>query len=142
MKQEFTEQNTLGMGVSIDRLKELQTQQTALHTLDMNEENCRNLMENLEEQLILVCEQPPQYYYGCYWYNNGTFPYLPKQDLKYFFFTTGNEEDGIVMFEITDISFEAVQRFRLDLKKGQYIEDPNGDACCWKLIYQLKQISL
>ena len=102
--------------------------------LDLNERNQDFLLENVDGHLILITEEMPVTYHGCYFYNNGEFPYVFKNTLKVFALSDGKVD---CMVRIIDINTEPGKRFNYQ-GAGKYIEeDPNGDSCVWEVRFDI-----
>lgn len=41
------------------------------------------MLENVDGNLILNCDEMPESFFACYFWNNGVFPYLVKESLQY-----------------------------------------------------------
>ena len=81
----------------------------------------------------------------CVW-NNGVYPYYPKDELKYLNLAVGYaKERDTALVEVTDITFEPLTdkegkpaRFRDD---GENVAaDPNGEFCFWEAVFHLGRI--
>lgn len=51
--------------------------------LDINEDNQNLILENVDGNLVLVVDEMPTTFHGCYLYNGGEFPYAIKGTLSY-----------------------------------------------------------
>ena len=80
------------------------------------------------------------------YYNNGVFPYLPK-DIKYLDLGVGNLKDGDTMtVEVTNISFEPDKdeegkdiRVSYD-DQNRFAKDENGDFTMWNIVFHLGEV--
>ena len=50
--------------------------------MDIDEDNQNLVLENAGGNLILVTDEMPTTFHGCYLYNNGEFPYAIKRSLE------------------------------------------------------------
>jgi len=80
------------------------------------------------------------------YYNDGVFPYAPKE-IEYLDLAVGYNKDRDTMtVEVTDISFEPgkdkkgeVIRVSLD-EEGGFVKDENGDFTMWNIVFHLGEI--
>ena len=115
--------------VDADVIKRVRSGDITHIITDINDKNQSAILECDEDNLILSVE-PPTEYYGCYFYNNGEFPYLIKDELQ--FLILGNKEDHILA-TIIDYEFESGTRFRMPEEGKPLKIDPNGECCLWDI---------
>ncbi len=81
----------------------------------------------------------------CAW-NNGVYPYYPKDNLKYLSLAVGYaKERDTALVEVTDITFRPLNdkggnpaRFHDD---GENVAiDPNGEFCFWEAVFHLGKV--
>lgn len=81
----------------------------------------------------------------CVW-NNGVYPYYPKDNLKYLSLAVGYaKERDTALVEVTDITFRPLNdkggnpaRFHDD---GENVAiDPNGELCFWEAVFHLGKV--
>lgn len=80
------------------------------------------------------------------YYNDGVFPYIPKE-IKYLDLAVGyNKERDTMTVEVTDITFEPGKDKEGDIVRislnedGKYIKDENGDFTIWNIVFHLGEI--
>ena len=92
--------------------------------LDINEQNQNMILENADGN-------------GCYFYNNGVFPYAIKESLQFLLLTAGKEHCLVRI-----IGRNVEQGIRFNYKgAGQPIEEePNGENCVWEVQFDILPI--
>ena len=105
-------------------------------SLDINDDNYREILHNVDGHLVLVVDELPDTFYGCYYYNNGEFPYVIKDSLLFLLLRTENDEDFCVA-KIIDVNTEPGSRFRFQGQGKPSIEDENGDSCIWEVQFEI-----
>lgn len=93
------------------------------------------MLENVDGNLLLNTDELPNEYHGCYFYNNGNFPYLIKSSLKHILLDANGKR---IVGRMVGKEITAGKRFRFG--KNQYdasVEDPNGDNCVWTITFKL-----
>lgn len=106
--------------------------------LPINDENYHLMLENIDGHLILCSEDMPTTYHGCYYYNDGSFPYVIKKTLQFIVLADG---DDSCLTRIIKTEIEAGTRFRFQGPDKPSVEDPNGDSCIWNVLFELEPIS-
>ncbi len=102
--------------------------------LDVNDDNYRQILENVDGHLLLVVDEMPTTFHGCYLYNKGVFPYAIKSTLD--FLLLKGEED-YCLAKIIGINTEPGVRFRFKDPGEPSVEDPNGDSCVWEIAFEV-----
>jgi hypothetical protein len=105
--------------------------------MDVDEDNQKFLLENVEGHLILITDETPTTYHGCYLYNKGDFPYAIKNSLQ--FLILSNEKDKCFV-RIIGTNVEAGKRFNYKGAGQPIEEDPNGDSCVWNVQFDIVPI--
>lgn len=100
----------------------------------INADNYLQFLENVKGQLVLVTDEMPESFCGCYLYNDGVFPYAIKESLQILVLTDGTDE---CVTSIVDVEASAGMRFRFQESDGSGVEDPNGDCCVWELSFEI-----
>ena len=104
-------------------------------TIDDNNKN--DILENIKGHLILVTDEMPMKYHGCYYWNNGVFPYAIKKDLKTIVIYNGIDSCRLrILSHTTSVG----ERFRFGEPGKPSIPDKNGDSCIWNVIFQVEPI--
>lgn len=98
--------------------------------IDINDDNQNLILENYEGNLVLVIDELPETFHGCYLYNNGVFPYAIKDNLQFLVLADG---DNSCLTKILEVDTEPGTRFRFQGPGKPSVEDPNGDSCIWKV---------
>ena len=104
-------------------------------SLDINDDNYRDVLQNNDGNLVLVVDELPDTFHGCYYYNNGEFPYAIKDSLLFLLLRTENDEDFCVA-RIIDVNTEPGTRFRFQGQGKPTVEDENGDSCIWEVQFE------
>ena len=105
--------------------------------IEMTEKNQEQIVETVDGHLILVIEDMPTTYHGCYLYNNGEFPYAIKDDLEFVLLNDGKER---CLTKIIGVDTEPGTRFRFQGPGKPSIEDPEGDSCIWEILLEIVPI--
>ena len=120
--------------VDNDLIDEVRSGEVTHLVMQINEGNQNLILENIEGNLVLVTEEMPTTYHGCYLYNGGEFPYAIKSTLDILVLDGG--EDGCVT-RIIDIETEPGTRFNYQGAGKPIVEDANGDSCIWKVVFEV-----
>ena len=99
-------------------------------SVGINENNQYAILENIEGNLVLVTDEIPTSFCGCFLYNNGEFPYTIKDTLNFVVLVSNVD---FCLAKIIDLGVEPSTRFRFQGPGKPSIEDPNGDCCIWML---------
>jgi hypothetical protein len=102
--------------------------------LQLNEDNQELVLQTIEGHLILVTENMPKNYCGCYLYNNGEFPYAIKDTLKCLVLNSGKDD---CLTRIIGVEVEPAFRFYLPEEGKPIKENPNGDCCVWEITFEV-----
>lgn len=105
--------------------------------LTINNDNMCDLLENIQGNLILVTDEMPMEYHGCYYWNEGVFPYAIKRDLKTIVIYDGND---CCRLRILSYTTSVGERFRFGKPGKPSIPDENGDSCIWNVTFQVEPI--
>lgn len=133
-KEYELEEGMLSVEVDEDVIGKVITGEITQITLDITDANYQQILENKDGNLVLVVDELPETYHGCYFYNNGEFPYAIKESLD--FMLLGNVEDRCLT-KIIGVSAEPGTRFRFQGKDKPSVEDPNGDSCIWEIHFEV-----
>ena len=102
--------------------------------LHINDDNYRQILENVDGHLLLVVDTMPKTFHGCYLYNKGEFPYAIKGTLEFLLLKGG---DDSCFTKIIGIDTVAGTRFRFQGPGEPSVEDPNGDSCIWEVQFEV-----
>lgn len=120
--------------VDSDVINKVRTGEITHVVLQINEDNQNLILENIDGNLILVTEELPDTFHGCYFYNDGEFPYAIKEDLN-FIVLEGGEEDCLV--RIIDVDTEPGTRINYQGVGKPIVEDPKGESCIWDVLFEV-----
>lgn len=128
--------NGMAITLEVDNalIDEVRSGEVTHLVMQINEGNQNLILENIEGNLVLVTDEMPTTYHGCYYYNNGEFPYAIKSTLNILVLDGG--EDGCVA-RIIDIETEPGTCFNYQGAGKPIVEDANGDSCIWKVIFEV-----
>lgn len=133
-KTDYQEKESFAVEVEKDLIDGVREGRITHIGLDLNERNQNKILENIQGHLILVTDEMPVRFHGCYWYNDGAFPYVIKENLKYLVLNNGSEN---CVVHIISINKEAGTRFRFQGPGMPSVPDPNGDSCIWELQFEV-----
>ena len=120
--------------VDSDVIDKVRTGEITHIALQINENNQNMILENIDGNLVLVVDEKPTTYHGCYLYNNGVFPYAIKGALS-FLILDGGEKDCLT--RIISVETEPSTRFRFQGPGEPSVDDPNGDSCIWEVSFEV-----
>lgn len=120
--------------VDSDVIDKVRTGEITHIALQINENNQNMILENIDGNLVLVVDEKPTTYHGCYLYNNGVFPYAIKGSLS-FLILDGGEKDCLT--RIISVDTEPGTRFRFQGPAEPSVDDPNGDSCIWEVSFEV-----
>ena len=128
--------NGMAITLEVDNalIDEVRSGEVTHLVMQINEGNQNLILENIEGNLVMVTDEMPTTYHGCYFYNGGVFPYAIKSTLNILVLDAG--EDGCVA-RIIDIETEPGMRFNYQGAGKPIVEDANGDSCIWKVIFEV-----
>lgn len=105
--------------------------------LNITDDNYEQILENKDGNLALIVDELPNTFHGCYFYNNGEFPYAIKNTLEFLLLYNGENH---IIVKIIGITTEPVTRFRFQGSGEPSIEDPEGDSCIWEIEFEVVPI--
>lgn len=128
--------NGMAITLEVDNalIDEVRSGEVTHLVMQINEGNQNLILENIEGNLVMVTDEMPTTYHGCYFYNGGVFPYAIKSTLNILVLDAG--EDGCVA-RIIDIETEPGTRFNYQGAGKPIVEDANGDSCIWKVVFEV-----
>ena len=139
-KNKETDFNKMGITIQVESVvidRVLNGEITNIQ-MDINGENQNVILENIDGNLILVTDEMPTTFHGCYLYNDGEFPYVIKNELSFLELSAG--DDKYCLARIIDVDTEAGTRFRFQGPNEPGIEDPDGDSCIWEVDFEVVPI--
>ncbi len=131
-------ETAITLEVDSDLIDEVRSGEVTHLVMAINENNQHLILENIEGNLVLVTDEMPTTYHGCYFYNGGVFPYAIKDTLDFLILDAG--EDGCVA-RIINIETEPGTRFNYQGAGKPIVEDANGDSCIWKVAFEVVPMS-
>ena len=102
--------------------------------MDISEDNQSLVLETVDGNLILVTDEMPTTFHGCYLYNNGEFPYAIKNSLSFLVLSSG---DGDCVTRIIDVETTPGTRFNYQGADKPIVEDADGDSCIWEVSFEV-----
>ena len=120
--------------VDSDVINKVRTGEITHVVLQINEDNQTFILENFDGNLVLVTEELPDTFYGCYFYNDGEFPYAIKGDLNFIVLESGEEN---CLVRIIDVDTEPGTRINYQGAGKPVVEDPEGDSCIWDVLFEV-----
>jgi hypothetical protein len=102
--------------------------------MDISEDNQSLVLETIDGNLILVTDEMPTTFHGCYLYNNGEFPYAIKNSLSFLVLSSG---DGDCLTRIIDVETTPGTRFNYQGAGKPIVEDADGDSCIWEVSFEV-----
>jgi hypothetical protein len=122
------------LNVKDDVIDKVRTGEITHISLDINDNNYRDILENIDGNLVLVVDEMPTTFHGCYYYNDGEFPYAVKGALEFLVLKGGGD---YCLAKIIDIDTESGTRFRFQGSGEPSVEDPDGDSCIWEISFEV-----
>ena len=120
----------IALEVDSDVIDKVRSGEVTHIVLQINEQNQNMILESIDGNLVLVIDDMPTTYHGCYLYNGGVFPYAIKSSLS-FLILNGGEDDCLA--RIISVDTEPGTRFSYQSADKPIVEDPNGDSCIWEV---------
>lgn len=100
--------------------------------ISIRDDNQNMFLENIDGILALDVDEMPDKFHGCYFYNDGVFPYIIRKKLNFLVLTDGKDS---CLARIIDTDTQPGTRFRFQGEGKPSVEDPNGDSCIWQVIF-------
>ena len=101
---------------------------------DINENNQSLILENFDGNLVLVTEEMPTTFHGCYVYNGGEFPYAIRGALDFLVLIGGED---YCLTRIISVDTKPGTRFNYQGAGKPIEEDPNGESCVWEVAFEV-----
>ena len=133
-KEEDFEDVVLSVEVDEDVIEKVRTGEITRIVLDITDDNYQQILEIMDGSLVMDVEELPDTYHGCYYYNNGEFPYIIKNTLEFLLLHNGENHS---LVKIIGITIEPGTRFRFQGPGEPSIEDPEGDSCIWRILFEV-----
>ena len=120
--------------VDSDVIDKVRTGEITHIALQINEDNQNMLLHNIDGNLVLVVDETPSTFHGCYLYNDGEFPYAIKGSLNFLVLSAGEDD---CLTRIIDIETTPGTRFNYQGEGKPIVEDANGDSCIWEVAFEM-----
>ena len=133
-KEVDTERGILTLEVDSDVISKVRTGEITHLIAQIDENNQNMILENIDGNLVLVIDEMPTTFHGCYLYNNGEFPYAIKDELDCILLKSIEEE---CFTRIIGVDTEPGTRFNYQGAGKPIEEDPNGDSCVWEVYFEV-----
>ena len=133
-KEVDTERGILTLEVGSEVIDKVRTGEITHLIAQIDESNQNMILQNFDGNLILVVDELPTTFHGCYYYNNGEFPYAIKDELDCIVLTSEEDE---CFTRIISVDTEPGTRFNYQGTGKPIKEDPNGDSCIWKVYFEV-----
>ena len=102
--------------------------------ISIRDYNQNMLLENIDGNLVLDVDELPDTFHGCYFYNDGVFPYVIRKSLNFLILSDGKDS---CLTRIINTDTQPGTRFRFQGEGMPSVEDPNGDSCIWQVIFEV-----
>jgi len=134
MKSE--KENEMGVAIGVDNevIEKVRSGEITHIVVEINEDNQNMFLENSDGNLVLVTEELPDTFHGCYFYNGGEFPYAIKGVLE---FLDLSSDDDHCLARIIDVDTEPGTRFNYQGAGKPIVEAPDGDSCVWEVTFEV-----
>ncbi len=119
--------NSLAIEVSQREFDELQKGIKHFVDVPVNQDTYPFVLENIDGNLILNCEEMPSSFFGCYFWNRGVFPYMVRGNIKYII---AQNKDKTLLLINTGCTPRVLDRYDF-LEDNSLKTNPNGEACVW-----------
>ena len=133
-KEVDTEKGILTLEVDSEVISMVRTGEITHLIAQIDENNQNMILENIDGNLVLVIDEMPTTFHGCYLYNNGEFPYAIKDELDCILLKSVEEE---CFTRIISVDTEPGTRFNYQGVGEPIKEDPNGDSCIWEVYFEV-----
>ena len=137
--EEITSDNCLGIAVSGKVFEQIKNGETDTVQVYVNEDNYKDILTNVDGNLLVCSDELPMTFHSCFWWNNGEFPYLIREDLKFLLLIDG---DRYISTRILSATPLMGRRFRFGEEGEPSIKDPNGDSCEWSLNFKIEVLNV
>lgn len=119
--------NSLAIEVTQKEFDELQKGIKHFVDVPVNQDTYPFVLENIDGNLILNCEEMPNSFFGCYFWNKGVFPYMVRENIKYIIAQNKDKNLPLIIMGTTPRVLD-----RYDFLEDNSLKiNPNGEACVW-----------
>ena len=127
-------ERAITLEVGIEVINKVRTGEITHILMDINENNQSLILENFDGNLVLVTEEMPTTFHGCYFYNGGEFPYAIRGALDFLVLMGGED---YCLTRIISVETNPGTRFNYQGAGKPIVEDPNGDSCVWEVAFEV-----
>ena len=127
-------ERAITLDVDSEVINKVRTGEITHILMDINENNQSLILENFDGNLVLVTEEMPTTFHGCYFYNGGEFPYAIRGALD-FLVLIGCED--YCLTRIISVDTKPGTRFNYQGAGKPIEEDPNDDSCVWEVAFEV-----
>ncbi len=125
--EEINANNSLAIEVTQKEFDELQKGIKHFVDVPVNQDTYPFVLENIDGNLILNCEEMPNSFFGCYFWNKGVFPYMVRENIKYIIAQNKDKNLPLIIMGTTPRVLD-----RYDFLEDNSLKiNPNGEACVW-----------
>lgn len=128
------DESAIHLEASGDAIDKVRTGEITYIALEIKEDNRNLLLVNIGGNLIWMTDDIPTTFHGCYFYNDGKFPYAIKDSLKYLVLIDGERE---CVTRIIGKETKPGVRFNYQGVGKPIEENPDGDSCVWKVVFEV-----
>ena len=128
--------NEVAMTIEVDRsvIENVRNGKVKGIALSIRDDNQNMILENINGMLVLDVDETPATFHGCYFYNDGVFPYIIRKSLNFLVLSDGKDS---CLTRIIDMDTMPGTRFRFQGEGMPSVEDPNGDNCIWQVVFEV-----
>jgi len=139
MAKKTDNKETVAISIHVDEevIEQVRKGEITKICLDIDDDNYREILENVDGHLMLVLDEMPNTFHGCYLYNNGVFPYAIKDSLDFLILEGGEDH---CLTKIIGADTVPVSRFRYQGPQKSFVDDPEGDSCIWEIQFEVVPI--
>ena len=127
-------ERAITLDVDSEVINKVRTGEITHILMDINENNQSLILENFDGNLVLVTEEMPTTFHGCYFYNGGEFPYAIRGALDFLVLMGGED---YCLTRIISVETNPGTRFNYQGAGKPIVEDPNGDSCVWEVAFEV-----
>ncbi len=129
--EKYNSTNTLGILVSTDILSAISSGTLKRYDVELNEDTYDQIIETSDGNIIFMSDGVPEEGTGCYFHNEGEFPYMLRRWVEFIMFTDGEKK---VPMKIKYTKTKTLMRMSFD-SNDEAVEDPEGQYCVWQVTY-------
>ena len=133
VESEPNENNSIVLEIPQKEFEELQNGTKKFIDITIDQHSYPFILENIDGNLILQCDEMPNEFYACYFWNNGLFPYLVKRNLKYIILLNRKRVQKMV---ITGYTSTVMARYDF-CNDNSLKANPDGKACVWLIRFKV-----